>query len=81
MKKRLLLLLMLSLHFLALFLKHFSVILKNVGGSKERYNNTETRAKNFFFHLYIVDLGTITGFSDKPNRTSNKLNRILKAQF
>ena len=43
-------------------------------------NDTETRAKNFFFCLCIVDLGTITGFSDKPNRTSNKLNRTSKAQ-
>ena len=33
-----------------------------------------------FFHLCIVDLGTIMGFSDKPNRFLNKLNRTSKAQ-
>ena len=26
--------------------------------------------KTFFFHLCIVNLGTITGFLDKLNRTS-----------
>jgi len=35
--------------------------------------------KNFLFHLCIVDPGTIIGFSDKPNRILNKLNRTLKA--
>jgi len=44
-----------------------------VGRGRGRHNNTETRAKNFLFCLCIVDLGTIIGFSDKPNRT-------LKAQ-
>jgi len=43
-------------------------------------NDTETRAKNFLFCLCIVDLGTITGFLGKPNRTLNKLNRTSKAQ-
>ena len=41
---------------------------------RRRHSNIETRAKNFSFHLYIVDLGTIIGFSDKLNRTSNKLS-------
>ena len=36
--------------------------------------------KNFLFCLCIIDLGTIMGFSDKLNRTPNKLNRTLKAQ-
>ena len=70
MKEGLLLLLMLSLHFMALLLEHFSIVLRNVRGVGERHNDTEIRAKNFFFHLCIVDLGTIMGFSDKLNRTS-----------
>ena len=74
LKEGLLLLLMLLLHLTVLFLEYFSVILRNVRGSGGRHDNIETRAKNFFFHLCIVDLGTITGLSDK-------LNRTLKAQF
>jgi len=70
MKEGLLLLLMLSLYFMVLLLKHFSIMLRNVGEDRKRHNNTETRAKNILFHLCIVNLGTITGFSDKPNRTS-----------
>jgi len=69
-KEGLLLLLMLSLHFIALLLKHFSIMLRNVGEGGERHDNIETRAKNILFYLYIVNLGTIMGFSDKPNRTS-----------
>jgi len=65
---------MLSLHFTALFLEHFSIILRNVREGRRRHNDTKTREKNFFFHLCIVDLDTIMGFLDK-------LNRILKAQF
>ena len=72
-KERLLLLLMPSLYLTALLLEHFSIVLRNVRGSGERHDNTETRVKNFFFHLCIVDLGTITGLLDK-------LNRTLKAQ-
>ena len=34
-----------------------------------------------FFCLYILNLGTIMGFLDKFNKTLNKLNRTLKAQF
>ena len=79
-KEGLLLLLMPSLHLTMLLLEHLGVVLWNVGGSRGRHNNTETRAKNFLFGLCIVNLGTITEFSDKSNRTSNKLNRTLKAQ-
>ena len=59
-----------SLHLTVLPLKHFSIILGNVEVDGERHGNTETRAKNFSFHLYIVDLSTITEFLAKPNRTS-----------
>ena len=69
LKEGLLLLLMLLLHLMVLLLEHFSVILRNVGVGRERHGNTETRAKNFSFHLYIVDLGTIMGFLAKPNKT------------
>jgi len=69
-KERLLLLLMLLLHLMVLLLEHFSVVLRNVGGSRGRHDNTETRAKKLLLCLCIVDLGTITGFSDKLNRTS-----------
>jgi len=73
MKEGLLLLFMLLLHFTVLLFKHFSVILRNIRGSRGRHNDTEIRAKNFFFHLCIVNLSTITEFLDK-------LNRTLKAQ-
>ena len=69
LKKGLLLLLMPLLHLIVLLLDHFSIILRNIGKSKERHDNTETRAKNFFFHLYIVDIGTIIELLDKLNRT------------
>ena len=72
LKEGLLLLLMPLLHLMALLLEHLSVILWNVGRGRGRHNDMET-AKNFLFCLCIVDLGTITGFLDKPNRT-------LKAQ-
>ena len=62
------------LYLTALLFEHFSIVLRNIGGGRGRHDNTETRAKNFFFHLCIVDLGIITGFSDKSNKTS-------KAQF
>jgi len=65
-----LLLLLVSL----LLFKHFSIILGNVRGGGERHDDTEAKAKTFLFYLCIVDLGTITGFSDKFNKTS-------KAQF
>jgi len=66
-KEGLLLLLMPSLHLTVLLLKHFSIVLGNIGMDGERYGNTKTRAKNFSLHLCIVDLGTIMGFSAKPN--------------
>jgi len=69
-KEELLLLLMLLLHLTALLLEHLGVVLRNVGRGGGRHNDAETKAKNFLFCLCIVDLGTITGFSDKPNRTS-----------
>jgi len=65
---------------LLLYFKYFDVILENVGEGGERHDDTEAKAKTFIFHLCIVDLGTITGFLDKFNRTSNKLNRTLKTQ-
>jgi len=37
MKEELLLLLMLSLYFMVLLLKHFSIMLRNVGGGGERH--------------------------------------------
>ena len=51
-----------SLHFIALLFKHFSIILGDVRGNGEKHGDTEKKAKNSLFHLYIVDLGTITGF-------------------
>jgi len=74
-KEKLLFLLMLSLHLTALLLEHFSIVLGNIRVGGGRHNNTETRAKNFLFCLYIVDLGTITEFSDKLNRTSNRTSK------
>jgi len=74
MKEGLLLLLMPSLHFTVLLLEHFSVVFGNIRGGEGRHDDTETRAKNFIFCLYIINLGTIMGFSDKLNKTS-------KAQF
>ena len=56
-------------------------MLENIGGGRGRYNDVEEKAKSFLFHLCIVNLYTIMEFSDKFNRTSNKLNRTLKAQF
>ena len=58
------------LHFLLLLFKYFGVILENVRGGRERHDDTEAKIKTFLFHLYIVDLGTIIGFSDKFNKTS-----------
>jgi len=53
-----------------LLIEHFNIVLRNVKGSGGRYNDTEIRAKNFLFCLYIIDLGIITGLSDKLNSTS-----------
>jgi len=38
------------------------------------------RKRQKHFCLCIVNLGAITGFLDKFNRTSNKLNRTSKVQ-
>ena len=65
MKERLLLLLV-----PLLLIEHFNIVLKNIRGGGGRYNDTEIRAKNFLFCLCIIDLGIITGLSDKLNRTS-----------
>jgi len=54
-------------------------MLENVEGGRRRYDDIEEKAKSFLFCLYIVDLGTIIEFSDKFNRTLNKLNKTLKA--
>ena len=56
--------------FLLLLFKYFGIILGNVRRDGGRHNDIETKAKTFLFCLYIVDLGTITGFLDKLNRTS-----------
>ena len=65
MKERLLLLLV-----PLLLIKHFNIVLRNVGEGVGRYNDTEIIAKNFLFCLCIINLGIITGLSDKLNRTS-----------
>ena len=51
-KKELLFFLMLSLYFIVLLLEHFSIVLRNVGKSRGRHNDIETRAKNFFSFIY-----------------------------
>ena len=79
MKEEQQLLLMPSLHFMVLLFEHFSIMLRNVREGRERHNNAEEKTKSFLFCLCIVDLGIIMRFSDKFNRTSNKLNRTLKA--
>ena len=58
------------LYFLLLLFKHFSIVLGNIGGSRGRHDDTEAKAKTFLFYLCIVNLGTITEFLDKFNRTS-----------
>ena len=56
-----------------LHFKNFGVLLENIGEDGGKHNDIETKAKTFFC-LCIVDLGTITRFL-------NKLNRTLKVQF
>ena len=70
LKEGLLLLLMLSLHLTVLLLEHFSVVLERSEWAGEDMIIQKQEQKNSLFRLYIVDLGTIMGFSDKPNRTS-----------
>jgi len=61
------------------FLRFWRRFVKCQRGGR-RHADTETRAKNFLFCLCIVDLDTIIGFSGKPNKTLNKLNKTSKAQ-
>jgi len=68
------------LHLLPLLFKHTGVVLRNVRGGGGRHSDIKAKVKTFLFCLYIVDLGTITGFLEKFNRTLNKLNKTLKAQ-
>jgi len=53
MKEGLLLLLMPLLHFMVLLLKHFSIILRNVGEGGRRYYDTEARIKKFL-SIYVL---------------------------
>jgi len=59
---KLLLLLMLSLHFLLLLFEYLGIIQGNVRENGEKHSDTEEKAKTSLFCLYIVDLGIITGF-------------------
>jgi len=61
-----LLLLLMSL----LLFKHFGIVLGNIGEGGGRHDDTEAKVKTFLFYLCIVDLGIITGFLDKFDRTS-----------
>ena len=58
-----------------------SVLFCEMSEEVERYDSIKAKAKTFLFCLCIVDLSTIMKFSDKFNRTLNKLNRTSKAQF
>jgi len=53
MKKELLLLLVLSLHFTALFFEHFNIVLRNVRGGRGRHDNAKEKIKTFF-SIYIL---------------------------
>ena len=61
------------LYFLLLFFEYFNIVLGDVGKNERRYGNIEEKVETFLFCLYIIDLSTITEFSDK-------FNRSLKAQ-
>ena len=61
---------MLLLHFMVLLFEHFSIVLRNVRESRERHDDTKEKMKSFLSCLCIVDLGTITGFLEKFNKTS-----------
>jgi len=52
-KKGLLFLLMPSLYFTALLLEYFSIMLRNVGGGRERHNDIKARMKKFL-SVYIL---------------------------
>jgi len=62
MSKKLLLLLISLLYFIVLLFKHLGVILRNVRENGGKHGDIEEKVKTFLFCLYIVDLGTITGF-------------------
>jgi len=51
-KEGLLLLLMPLLHLTALLLKHFGVVLRNVGRGRRRHDSTGTRKKTSFSFMY-----------------------------
>jgi len=53
MKEGLLLLLVLSLHFMALLFEHFSVVLRNVREGRRRHDNTEEKTKTSF-SVYVL---------------------------
>ena len=57
-----------SLYFLSLLFKYLSIVLGNMVRSRGRHNDTGKKSK-IFFCLYIFDLDTIMGSSDKLNRT------------
>jgi len=71
LEQKLLLLLVPLLYFIVLLFDHFNIVLGNVRGSRGRHDDAEENAKSFLFNLCIVNLGTITGLSDKLNRTLN----------
>jgi len=56
------LLLMSSLHFIALLFKHFNDVLRDVEENREKHDDIEEKAKTSLFCLYIVNLGIISGF-------------------
>ena len=62
------------------YFSRISVSFWEISEGMEKYMTVQEQEKKLLFHLYIVDLGTIMGFLDKPNRTLNKLNRTLKTQ-
>jgi len=53
---------MLLLYFPTLLFKHIGIMLGDVREDGRRHNIVEEKTKTFLFCLYIVNLGTITGF-------------------
>jgi len=53
MKEELLFLLMPLLHFTVLLFKHFSIVLRNVRGGRERHDNVEEKMKTSF-SVYVL---------------------------
>jgi len=60
--QELLLLFVPPLYFISLLFKHLGIILRNIGEDGGRHGDIEEKAKTSLFCLYIVDLGTTTGF-------------------